>query len=103
MVLSAFPKGSVESLQFCIGGLANPVFRATLLEERLKNSSLPIPSKLSESLYRDLDSALAGQVEDTPKGRYRAATSLRLVRWFLEAINHRSLERFQSANGTASP
>jgi hypothetical protein len=92
--VARFPKGSIESLQFCIGGLKNPVFRVVALEQRLKNSNLPIPSKLSDSLYRDLESELAEQVEDTPKGRYRAATSQRLVRWFLETINHRSLELF---------
>jgi CO/xanthine dehydrogenase FAD-binding subunit len=90
--VARFPKGSIESFQFCIGGLKTPVFRAAALEERLKNAPLPVPPKLSGSLYRDLEEALAGQVEDTPKGHYRRATALRLFRWFIEKINVRSLD-----------
>jgi hypothetical protein len=63
-----------------------------VLEERLKNSKLPMPAKLIDNLSRDLGDALTGQVADTPKGRYRAATSLRLFRSFLEKINIRSLD-----------
>ena len=55
-------------------------------------TNLPIPSKLIDTLSRDLAEALAGQVEDTPAGRYSAATSLRLFRWFIEKTNLRSLD-----------
>ena len=90
--VARFPKGSIESLHFCVGGLKTAVFRMPVLEERLKNASLPIPSKLIDTLFRDLADALADQVEDTPAGHYRAATSLRLFRWFIEKINLRSLD-----------
>ena len=90
--VARFPKGTIEALHFCIGGLKDPVFRMAVLEERLKNAALPIPSKLTDTLFRDLGDALANQVEDTPKGHYRAATSLRLFRSFLEQINIRSLD-----------
>jgi CO/xanthine dehydrogenase FAD-binding subunit len=90
--VARFPKGSIEVLHFCIGGLKAPVFRVAVLEERLKNASLPLPSKLIDTLLRDLADAVSNQVEDTPKGHYRAATSLRLFRFFLEKINIRSLD-----------
>jgi CO/xanthine dehydrogenase FAD-binding subunit len=90
--VARFPKGAIEALHFCIGGLRNPVFRMPVLEERLKNSSLPIPSKLIDVLFRDLAEALATEVEDTPTGRYRSAASLRLFRFFLEKINLQSLD-----------
>jgi CO/xanthine dehydrogenase FAD-binding subunit len=90
--VARFPKGSIEAMHFCIGGLKTAVFRMAVLEERLKNAALPIPSKLTDTLFRDLGDALANQVEDTPKGHYRAATSLRLFRSFLEKINIRSLD-----------
>ena len=90
--VARFPKGSIESLHFCVGGLKTAVFRMPVLEERLKNASLPIPSKLIDTLFRNLADALADQVEDTPAGHYRAATSLRLFRWFIEKINLRSLD-----------
>ncbi|UCF96020.1 MAG: FAD binding domain-containing protein [Spirochaetaceae bacterium] len=90
--VARFPKGNIETLHFCIGGLDRPVFRMVSLETRLKNSSLPVPSKLIDALLRDLEDALSDQVDDTPTGIYRRATSLRLFRWFLEKINTRSLE-----------
>jgi len=90
--VARFPKGSIEALHFCIGGLKDPVFRMPVLEERLKNASLPIQSKLIDTLFRDLADALSDQVEDTPRGHYRAATSLRLFRWFVGKINIRSLD-----------
>jgi len=90
--VARFPKGSIEALHFCIGGLKDPVFRMTVLEERLKNANLPVPSKLTDTLLRDLDDALADQVDDTAKGHYSRATSLRLLRCFLEKINIRSLD-----------
>jgi CO/xanthine dehydrogenase FAD-binding subunit len=90
--VARFPKGSIEALHFCIGGLLRPVFRLPVLEERLKNTSLPISSKLFDTLLRDLADALAAEVEDTPTGRYRGATSLRLFRSFLEKINLQSLD-----------
>jgi CO/xanthine dehydrogenase FAD-binding subunit len=90
--VARFPKGSVEALHFCIGGLLTPVFRMPVLEERLENTNLPIPSKLISALYRDLAEALGTEVEDTPTGRYRAAASLRLFRFFLEKINLQSLD-----------
>jgi hypothetical protein len=90
--VARFPKGRIEALHFCIGGLKNAVFRVSALEERLKNANLPIPSKLTDSLFRDFADALADQVDDTARGNYRAATSLRLLRWFIEKINVRSLD-----------
>jgi CO/xanthine dehydrogenase FAD-binding subunit len=90
--VARFPKGTIETLHFCIGGLNDPVFRMANLEERLENASLPLASKLIDNLIHDLEGALAKQVEDTPKGHYRAATSLRLFRSFLEKINIRSLD-----------
>jgi CO/xanthine dehydrogenase FAD-binding subunit len=90
--VARFPKGSIERLHFCIGGLKAPISRIPALEARLKNTSLPIASKLLTSLCDDLDSALDGQIADTLTGRYRAATSRRLFRWFLENLNARSLE-----------
>ncbi len=90
--VARFPKGNIEALHFCIGGLKAPVFRLPVLEERLKNISLPMQSKLLDTLFRDLADALSDQVEDTPRGHYRAATSLRLFRWFIEKINLRSLD-----------
>jgi CO/xanthine dehydrogenase FAD-binding subunit len=90
--VARFPKGRIEALHFCVGGLRTPVFRMAALEERLKNTNLPMPAKLIDTLFRDLDEALSDQVEDTPKGHYRAATSLRLFRFFLEKINIRSLD-----------
>jgi CO/xanthine dehydrogenase FAD-binding subunit len=90
--VARFPKGAIETLHFCIGGLLTPVFRMPVLEERLKSINLPIPSKLMDALFRELSEALRAEVEDTPAGRYRAAASLRLFRFFLEKINLESLE-----------
>ena len=89
--VARFPKGTIEALHFCIGGLLTPVFRMPVLEERLESTNLPIPSKLIDALFRDLAEALTTEVEDTPTGRYRAAASLRLFRFFLEKINLQSL------------
>jgi xanthine dehydrogenase small subunit len=90
--VARFPKGRVETLHCCFGGLKTAVFRPISLEERVKNASLPIPTRLMDGLFHDLADALADQVEDTPRGRYRAATSLRLFRSFLDRINIRSLD-----------
>jgi CO/xanthine dehydrogenase FAD-binding subunit len=90
--VARFPKGVIEALRFCVGGLKRPVFRLPILEERLKNTNLPIAPKLIDTLIRDLADALVPQVEDTPAGHYRAATSLRLFRSFLEKINIQSLD-----------
>jgi CO/xanthine dehydrogenase FAD-binding subunit len=90
--VARFPKGRIEALHFCVGGLKDPVFRMAALEERLKNTNLPMPAKLIDTLFRDLTEALSDQVENTPRGHYRAATSLRLFRFFLEKINIRSLD-----------
>lgn len=90
--VARFPKGNVEVLQFCIGGLKTPAFRMLALEGRLKNASVPVPSKFIDTLSHDLDEALNEQVADTPAGHYRRATSLRLFRWFMETVNTRSLE-----------
>jgi len=90
--VARFPKGSLETLHFCFGGLETPVFRMPVLEERLKSANLPMPARLIDTLSRELGDALADQVADNPKGRYRAATSLRLFRSFLEKINIRSLD-----------
>ena len=91
--VARFPKGAIEALHFCIGGLLTPVFRLPVLEERLEGVNLPIPSKVMDALFRELE-ALKTAVEDTPTGRYRAAASLRLFRFFLEKINLQSLEIF---------
>ena len=90
--VARFPKGAIEALHFCIGGLLTPVFRVPVLEERLENINLPIPAKLMGALFRELGEALTTEVEDTPTGRYRAAASLRLFRFFLEKINLQSLD-----------
>jgi CO/xanthine dehydrogenase FAD-binding subunit len=90
--VARFPKGAIEALHFCVGGLRSPVFRMAVLEERLKNTNLPIPAKLTEGLSRDLAEALQSEAEDTPTGRYRTAISLRLFRFFLEKINLQSLD-----------
>jgi CO/xanthine dehydrogenase FAD-binding subunit len=90
--VARFPKGRIEALHFCIGGLPTPVFRMPVLEERLKGTSLPIPSKLTDALFRDLQEALKAEGENTPTGRYRAAASLRLFRFFLEKVNLQSLD-----------
>jgi CO/xanthine dehydrogenase FAD-binding subunit len=90
--VARFPKGSLEVLHFCLGGLKTPVLRLIGLESRLKNASVPVSTKLIDSLLTDLDAALEEEVEDTSEGRYRKATALRLFRWFMEKLNSRSLE-----------
>jgi CO/xanthine dehydrogenase FAD-binding subunit len=90
--VARFPKGSIEVLHFCLGGLKTPVLRLPGLESRLKNASMPVSTKLIDSLLADLDAALGNEVEDSPEGRYRKATALRLFRWFMEKVNSRSLE-----------
>jgi CO/xanthine dehydrogenase FAD-binding subunit len=90
--VARFPKGAIEALHFCVGGLRTPVFRLSVLEDRLNNISLPVPSRLVETLLHDLADALSAEVEDTATGRYRVATALRLLRSFIEAINLRSLD-----------
>jgi CO/xanthine dehydrogenase FAD-binding subunit len=89
--VARFPKGSIEALQFCFGGLKTPILRAPALETRLKNISLPVAAKLTESLAGELDALLAGQVEEGGEGSYRKATALRLFHWFIESLNSRSL------------
>lgn len=90
--VARFPKGSIEVLHFCLGGLKTPVLRVPGLESRLKNASIPVSTKLIDSLLADLDAALGSEVEDSPEGRYRKATARRLFRWFMEKVNSRSLE-----------
>jgi CO/xanthine dehydrogenase FAD-binding subunit len=90
--VARFPKGSIEALHFCVGGLKSAVFRRVALEQRLKNASLPVPTKMIDSLLHDLEDALSDQVDSSGAGRYRRATALRLIRWFLEKLNTRSLE-----------
>jgi len=90
--VARFPKGSLEALHFCLGGLKTPVLRVPGLESRLKNVSVPVTTKLFDSLLADLDAVLGEEVEDSPEGRYRKATALRLFRWFIERVNSRSLE-----------
>jgi CO/xanthine dehydrogenase FAD-binding subunit len=90
--VARFPKGNIEVLRFCIGGLARPVFRMAAQETRLKNAAVPLSAKLTDSLIAGLEDGLADQVEDTPLGRYKRATSVRLFRWFIEKLNARTLE-----------
>jgi CO/xanthine dehydrogenase FAD-binding subunit len=90
--VARLPKGGIDALHFCIGGLKNPVFRMAALETRLKNATVPVSAKLIDSLLADLDEALSEQVDDTPTGGYRKATSLRLFRWFMNRLNARTLE-----------
>ena len=90
--VARFPKGRLEALHFCIGGLKSAVFRRFALEEKLKNASLPVPAKSIDSLINDLGEALSDQADDSARGRYRKATALRLTRWLLEKLNSRSLE-----------
>ncbi len=89
--VARFPKGRLEVLHFCFGGLKTPVLRLPGLESRLKNASVPVSTKLIDSLLADLDAALEEE-DDTMEGRYRKATAARLFRWFMEKVNSRSLE-----------
>lgn len=90
--VARFPKGRIESLHFCFGGLKTPVFRDAALEARLKNAPLPVPSRLIDSLLRELEETVSRQVEDGAPGSYKRATCARLLHWFLEKINARTLE-----------
>jgi CO/xanthine dehydrogenase FAD-binding subunit len=90
--VARFPKGRLEVLHFCLGGLKTPVLRLPGLESRLKNAAVPVSTKLIDSLLADLDAALEEEVDDSTEGRYRKATTARLFRWFMEKVNSRSLE-----------
>lgn len=90
--VARFPKGRLEVLHFCLGGLKTPVLRVPGLESRLKNASVPVSTKLIDSLLTDLNAALKEEVDESTEGRYRKATAARLFRWFMEKVNSRSLE-----------
>ena len=55
--VARFPKGNIETLHFCFGGLAAPIFRLPAAEARLKNAAVPLSKKLTGALLAELEQA----------------------------------------------
>lgn len=115
--VARLPKGTLEGLHCSFGGLGFGPLPGRELEARLKNARLPLTPKAVEGLLQELrrqlqprepaaaargaapESGTAASPAAAPgseAGRmdeeYRAATALRLLRWFLDGLSAKSLE-----------
>ena len=79
-------KGNLETVRFAMNGLKGAAFCIPELETRLAGLKLPIPGKEIEAQTAGLGKSL----EQVPS--YRRHTAMRLLRWFLQSLNQRSLE-----------
>lgn len=115
--VARLPKGTLESLHCSFGGLGFGPLPGRELEARLKNARLPLTPKAVEGLLQELrrqlpsgepaaaargaasESGTAASASPAPgpeagqlSENYRAATALRLLRWFLDGLSAKSLE-----------
>ncbi len=85
-------RGTVEAVRIALGGVGETVFRSRELEAELEGHRLPLPPARVDALVRLLGERLHPWTDAYTTDRYRRATALRLVRWFLEEIHLRRPE-----------
>jgi CO/xanthine dehydrogenase FAD-binding subunit len=90
--LARFSRRTIEAFRLALGGVGGTVFRSRELEVRIEGGRLPLPAGLTEVLINRLEEQLNPVTDAYSTGRYRKATALRLVRWFLQGLTQRSLE-----------
>ena len=85
-------RGTVEAVRLALGGVGGTVFRSRELEAELEGHRLPLSRLRVDQLLRRLEEQLHPWTDAYTTERYRLATALRLVRWFLEEIHLRRPE-----------
>jgi len=116
--VARLPKGTLEALHCCFGGVGFAGLPGREMEARLKNARLPLSAKAVEGLVEELRRLLAARglavgpvAVEVPSARdpapapaggpegearsaeeYRAATALRRFRGFVEGLSAKSVE-----------
>jgi xanthine dehydrogenase FAD-binding subunit len=85
--LAKLNKGILTDVRFTFGALGSPIFRNRGFEAGFMGRKLPLHDRVRDLLASELTLILKPLTDRYSTAIYRRATSIRLIKWFLDELN----------------